>query len=374
MYNRININYSLTKDYSALNQPSFVNILKIYNLVLLPITNDTVYNLSVSDEITFFDKINNTKFTQKIVISTGHITIYGLKYFYFYIGNGIPVSNNEYSILLDDSKIDLSTRLSPIHSAKLLIGSLILDDDYQYLFDKDIPILLNINKQYYKTNMVDLINKYNYYAAFKNNSILLILDNNNIDILQAINNHYLVDFSIRPLFFRDFPLGSIMLSISYSNGVLINDPLEFKILLNNKSIFLRGNTINIINLVSGQYAIKIVDRSGLLYIDHLNGQPIDKDNFSFEIQSVSDNYQLNNIALPLPRQYKQPLNGLSNLMINLNYDKSITILGPNNINYKYDNGYQSILNTIPGEYTIIQDNKSKSFILYPNHNTIVSTL
>jgi hypothetical protein len=374
MSNRINIEYSITKDYSSLNNPNFVNILRIYNLILLPITNDTNRQPTVSDEITILNKTKNSKITQKVVLSTGYIQIFDREYYYFYIANGIPETNDEYCLLINNQPVELSKKLSPQHSAKILIGGLILDNDYRYMFDEKIPLLLNINNQYIKLSMTHMINKYNHYTALKNNTILFILNNQNINILQTINSSYLQYFMVRPLFYKDFPLGSFSMKISNYNGVLNGDGSTFNLLLNNKIIAVDGNEIYIENLVSGSYSIKIIDRTGFVYIDYLNNQLLDKDSFSFIIPSMDNSYQLGKQALPIPRQYVQPQKGLANIMINLAYDKPIQVSGPNNISYHYYSGYESISNTIPGKYIVTQEGLSRCFDVYANQTTTISTL
>lgn len=364
------MDYKFTNDYTGMNSPSFVPVMKIYNLILLPILDNKQYNIKLSDKIKIFDKTQNSTLTQTVAFATGHIEFNSQQYFYFYIANGLLHNKHDYAIIINNEYIDLATILHD-NSAKLLIGSLILDNDYSFMFDTDIPVLLNINSSYIKFNINNITNKYNYYQALTNNTILFFLDQNNLETLSIINNTHINNILIRPLFYKNFPLGSISINISNYTGVSNNDIPEFKIFINNKSYYINGNSLNITNLTSNTYSIKIIDRLGLLTIDYLNGQLFNKDQFNISIPLIKDNYQLDKIALPIPRNYNQPKPGLSNIMINLEHNESFELIGPNNFNKLYKNGYQSLYNVTSGDYIIRFNNKIKLFTATPNETVYV---
>lgn len=362
--NRINIDYSITKDYTGMNPPLFLPVIKIYNLILLP--DNQLYNIKLNDSINILDITNNTPLPQKVVITTGYTIVQDQKYFYFYIANGIMVKNHKYALILNGNTIDLETTISS-HSAKLLIGSLILEDNYSYMFDTNIPLLANINNNQVKFTINKIINKYNFYQALTNNTILLF-DLNNIELLSQLNSTN-DNIMIRPLYYDNFPLGSLSINISNYSGVSNNITPEFKIFVDNKSYYINDNRLNIINLASNTYTIKIIDRFGLLHIDNLNGQIFDQDQFTIFIPLVQDNYKLDRVALPIPRENKAPMLGLANLMINLDHDKSFELLGPNNFYKSYSSGYQSLYNIESGHYFAKYNDKLHSFYIAPNEIT-----
>lgn len=364
MRNRISIDYSFMNDYTGLNPPVFLQVMRLYNLILLPIIDDKTYNIKISDNIKILDKTTDSILRQKVVFSTGQIQLDSQNYFYFYIANGIPYQDHEYALVLDNTNIDLQTHTN-INSAKLLIGSLILSDNYSYMFDTNIPLLANIDNHYIKFNINQIINKYNFYQGLTNNTILFILDANNFEILSRINtlNHSIL---IRPLYYKDFPLGSLSINISNYSGVSNNEISEFKIFINNKSYYINSNSLNIKNLASNKYTIKIIDRLGLLDIDYLNGQLLNKDEFTISIPLIKDSYKLDKIALPIPRDYKQPSAERANLMINLDHNQPFELLGPNNFYKQYSSGYQSLYNIDSGNYIIKYNDRLQSFYVPPN--------
>lgn len=362
MNNRISIDYTITNDYTSLNSPAFVNVIKLYNLILLP-KNDK-YNIKLSDSINVLDKTTNSILKQKVVLSIGNIILNNILYTYFYIANGITYQDHEYALILNGEYIDLQTNTHS-DSAKLLLGSIVLDNNYNYMFDTNIPLIANIDNNFIKFNITNIVNKYNFYQPLVNNTILFLLDTTNFEILSALNNKNNT-ILIRPLYYKDFPLGSLYLKLSNYNGVSNSESPEFKIFINNKSYYINGNSLNIKNLTSNNYTIKIIDRFGLLNIDYLNGQLYNGNEFIINIPLVKDNYKLDKIALPIPREYYPPKQGFSHLMINLEHNRSFELLGPNNLQRFYNNGKQSLYNIISGNYVIVYNDKLQSFYVPPN--------
>lgn len=365
----INISYNITNDYTGINPSKYISILKIRNLILLPLEYNQTYNIKLNNTINILDKTTNTIIKQKIVFSTGQIELYSNKYIYFYIANGIPYEDHEYAIILENSHIDLETKIhTSKHSAKLLIGSFILNNNYKYMFDTNIPILVNIDNTIIKLNINQIINKYNFYQPLTNNTILLF-DFNYSELLYKINS-FNYNILIRPLYYINFPLGSLSIHISDYSGVS-NNKSEFKIFVNDKSYYINSNSLNIQNLTSNTYTIKIIDRFGLLNINLLNGHILNKNEFIVYIPLIKNNYKLSNKKLPIPRSTRPPLSGLANLMINLDHDQSFELLGPNNFYRKYLNGYQSLYNIDSGNYIINYNNYFKSFYIPPNEITFI---
>lgn len=370
MNRTINIDYEFTGDYTKINPPVFLPVTKIYNLILLPVNDSKKYNIKKSDTVKILDKNTNTILNQKCLFSCDNININDQEYFYFYIANGITnPEHDQYAVVLNNETINLTTNTTN-KAAKLLIGSLILDDDYSYMFDINIPLVANINnKNYIKFNITNKVNKYNYYKALTNNTILFILDSNNLELLNTINSsdsHYI---TIRPLYYANAPLGSLSIKISNYIGVSYNNAPEFKVFINNKSYYINSNSLNIKNLASNNYTIKIIDKNGPLIIGNLNGQEYNNNEYSIFIPLIYDDYKLDKPALPIPRDNRPPSPGLSNLMINLDNNISFELLGPNNTHKMYNGGYQSLYNISSGDYIIKYNNQFKSFYI-PADTTI----
>ena len=231
--------------------------------------------------------------------------------------------------------------------------------------------IINIDNTENKVKIINLYNKYNYYAANKHTTILDILDNDNFNILSLINNGAYKTKYIRPLYNTRFPLGSLSLSINNSGGVFNT---EYKIFINNKSYLIKNNLINIKNLASGRYSIKIIDRNGILRINNLNGQPLDQDMFELLIPEVrSQDYSKNSKGtLPPLRQKTKPKKGLCNIMINLEHNQPIEIFGPNNFYQKHKSGYKILNDVADGSYTILQNDHKFATKANPNDTTYVT--
>ena len=87
----ININYNVTNDYSKLHPLQYVNLLNLYNLILIPINFNI--NIKVSDEIKILNKTNNKYLNQTGVLDSGTINLGEQNYTYIYIANGISTEN-----------------------------------------------------------------------------------------------------------------------------------------------------------------------------------------------------------------------------------------------------------------------------------------
>jgi hypothetical protein len=367
MSNRISVEYTTTKDYSINHPPQFIPSLNIYNTLLL---SSNLYN--ISDSVKIINETTGQIIEQIIGIDTDKIILADTEYYYYYIVNGIKRTyNTKYSILIGDTKTPLSTSLYSAHSPKLIMGSIILPDDYSSIFTRYSDGIINISNNNLKIKIYDIFNRYNHYVANTTTSTLQVLHNDNLDTLQKLNDIDLSQSYIRPLFNTYFPLGSISLVLKPENGVS-NSEISYQLMLNNKSYLVNSNTIEIKNLVSGTYSIKIIDRNGPLQVYKVNNNILDSDIFTIDIHS-QDNRISATGSLLLPLNKTKPNKGLSNIMINLDSSLPIEIYG-NNFYSQSDIGILQLYNVIPGLYRVIQNSVIYTVKAHPNNTAYVGNL
>lgn len=376
MHSGINIDYTITADYSSNYLPSYIPILDIYNTVLIPIEFLENLEINIGDTIGIVNSTTNQKYTQTIVIEYSKIILNYQEYYYFYIGNGLFIDdhNQNFILQLNDHTFPLSLKLANPHICKLIKGLLVLPDNYSHTIYKQTNHLMNIDNNEYKVYVIDLINKFNYFLANKSTTLIKILHETNYEVLQNINtsNQYVTSY-IRPLCNPNFPLGSLSIQISNNNGVFY--PIEYELCVNNNKYLVNDYNIKLQNLQAGQYSIKIIDKSGLLNINRLNNQDWNTDSFNILIPSVNNNNnEYRTMSLPSLYKKTKPQPGLCNIMINLMYSEPVEIFGPNNFYYKSEIGYFGINNINSGYYTIQQKDQSKQYLIFANDTTYINEL
>lgn len=371
----IDIDYSITSDYSKLNPPSFVKILDLYNTIIIPVSLLDSFNINVGDSIQIIDHNNKDyKITQKVILEHGMVSLGFQDYYYFYIGNGISVSdtNSKYSLIFNNHTFPLSLRFDNPDTVKLIMGLLVLPDNYSHTIYREQNHIINIDGKDYKIYVDDYINKLNYFVANKITSLIKVLSPTNYRALQHLNNsNNNISKYIRPLCNSNFPLGSVKLNIT-NKGVLY--PIEYQVCVNNNKYLVNSNTITIQNLEAGQYTIRIIDRNGSLSIHQINNQILDKEIFDITIPQVEYTTDYRIGTLPVLYKKSQPINGLANIMINLSYNDPVEIFGPNNFYHKSNIGYFGINNINGGNYTIKQNNTIKDFMIFTNDTTYINGL
>ena len=370
----IDIDYQVRSDYTAIDPPKFVSILNLYNLILIPINdkNNALCNFSISDEIKIYNKNTNKYYYQKVVLSCGYIKLSNTEYYYFYIGNGISSPPDQLVLQHNGQNYDMSTSLDQSANIKLLKGLLVLSDNFSYMFNTNDQAIINISDKQSLVKITKIENKYNFYKANTNSTILHILDESNFNLLYNINNPYSTNVLIRPLCYLNSPLGGFKISIKDDIGVS-NDEFKYKIFINNKGYFI-NNVLDIKNLAGGSYSIKIIDKIGLIQIGNLNGQLVNSDSFKINIPTVKDEYKILEHKLPHLHKRLEPNTGQSNVMINLPYNKPFEIFGPNNFYRQYKYGHQAIYNVSGGEYIVKSENMTKNFFIIKNTNNYISSL
>lgn len=351
----ITLEYSTTKDESILDPPQYIKLDKIYNLIIIPNTEEykEIFNIKPSDSV-----IINNKYHQ-VAISSGKISLNNQDYFYFYIAPGFKYQfKSEYSIKVGDTTHKLDTSFSTKYSPKILYGLLILPNNFLYLFHNHKTIFVSDSTKSYETSLISAYNKHNFYMGNKNNTILDILRPNNYPTLKLINQDYQNEIFIRPLYNPNFPLGSLTLTfkgVNYNCGLSIeSDKYRKKILVDPRKTF----TID--NLVFGQYNINLFTETDLLFSQTII---IDK----LDIPNVQSKSSINNFYTK-----NKPLKDKANLLINLPMNQEFEIKGPNNFYMKLNNGYQYLQNLTEGYYIVIGNNFEKTIYLIKNDNNYLS--
>jgi hypothetical protein len=360
----IDINFTTKPDYSALNPPKFVKCLRLYNTVLIP--KEKIINLiSPGDTIQFL--INNKPIKQKAALDCGFINLYDQEYYFFYIVPGFEIDkiDKKYQIIVDNQNLPLKTYIDPTYSAKIINGLLILENNYNYLFNHtNYSIVSNTTKNIF-TTITKKQNKYNYYMANNNNTILHILDDININTLYEINNTF-NDILIKPIFNIGFPLGKAIINsegVSYSR-------LKFGTNIHN---FRKNITVDY--LPKGKYNISVLDTNNKpLIIRKLNGIDFEKDNFDIEIGSVIHGTEKIS-SIETGYHLDKPIKNLSNLLINIYpYNTKFKIFGPNNFFKQFETGYQKLTNIHSGNYKIEYSNKQHTIFVIKNDNNYFSNI
>jgi hypothetical protein len=358
----LNLEYTTKPDYSKLNPPKFVQISKKYNTVLLPLSYINT-RIAPADTVSFI--YNNKTIKQKAGLDSGTINFYNKEYYYFYLIPGFSEYVPDY-ILINDQKIKLSKYFDPQYRAKIFNGLLVLPNNFTYLFGHtNYSILLSNNKNIF-TKILKQQNKYNYYAANTNNTLLHILHPDNTNSIYELNNSYENSY-IRPLFNKNYPLGKCTIT---AKGV-INIRIKVK-----NNIFKFNETITVDYLPCGKYNIVFLDDdNNAIKIDTINGKNWNTTTFDIDISQLSRKSWTSGQSIIEPVRFQKPKKDFGNLLINIYpYNTKFEIIGPNNFYKKFDTGYQQITNLEPGKYNIKYKNTMQEILIIKNDNNYFSNL
>lgn len=174
----IKLNYYTRPDYSYNAHFPFVPIERIYNLVL--ISQEMISNISDLNKIRILNK--KQKYDQSVVFSKEEFSVGNNKFYAINIAPGLRLDHllekNNYSLVLDNNEYVLDLVLTGSNTPKLLIGNLVLSDNYYSRFNNNDNIEVNINNKNISTKIKNRLNKYNYYIGEKITTILEVLDYN----------------------------------------------------------------------------------------------------------------------------------------------------------------------------------------------------
>lgn len=395
----IAVNYTTKADYSCNSLFSYSKILKLHNLVLLPKQKYPSFeNIIPGDTIYIINK-KKKKNKQSAVLYSGYITLNNIEYFYFYIANGIKITDrialakNDFHIEYQDNQVPLSLLLDKQRSAKLLIGCLVLENSLDYAFQNDDAIELNIDNVTIKGKLYQKINKYNFYAALNTNTILFVLSPENVAMLQGLNGAKGFETAyVRSLTTtKNKQKGSIHLKISGGIGgvlgVLNNEDNGYRYKVycssienNYNQIFYTNHLLDISRLDCGCYTIRIEDMVGnsvaIVNEESITNQEFDiyitgsieeeQSMISSKINSTNT-VKSKNSTFPKFKKIPIPLRDKANILINLKpVHDTYELFGPNNFYQQIFSGYEIIHNILPGKYAIKNKDKMKEFFVVQN--------
>lgn len=386
----IGASYRTRADITHNNYYSFSQVEKIRNTIIIPKNKfPELTSFVPGDIIKLYHKNRKSNIIdQTIVFDAKTVTIDNKEFYQFYIANGIKLrglstlENNNYILNYQDVEYPLSLQFNK-EKCCLLIGCLILSNDYSFAFHKNDTIELDIDGSRYKTRLTNITNKMNYYLPMINTTILFI-ENSNRSIIQAINNDT-NSFYVRSLSTKKSQnKGNIILKINDTKGVSNTYKVSCEGLDNDFSqIYYTTSDLRIGGLDCGNYKVKIVDAMDRPVV-MINDELISDDSFivnilgseqaeynqiinkliskqSIEIKSLESNQKT------LKKLFKPsaPQIGLANLLINIRpYDSKVEVFGPDNYYYNSNSSYELINNINPGKYKIkINDKSTECYII-----------
>lgn len=252
----VNIRHSA--DYGSLYSHEFINVGKIYNLVLLNKKHIDI-DLDNIKQISIVDKKRITE--QRKCMDYGDVSIGNQKYYYFYITPGLSEIKDVQSVInIDGQEIIVKHDTVFNSSNKLIVGSLFLNHDNTYAFEDNIKIDLigdtdnieaNLSKFYVHNGMYFSFSIYthlNFIAqenSAKTSTVLKFINNNNSILIKS--NHNI-----------QHRKGEIYCSIYNSDPESIRAELTDS--QNNTTYHtIENNQLSIKNLSFGKYTLKILD-------------------------------------------------------------------------------------------------------------------
>lgn len=396
----ISVTYTTKADYSCNNFFAYSKILKIHNLILIPHSKDSPFKEIIPGNTLYIIHKKTKKIKQSVVLNSDNITIDGIDYYYFYIGNGIRVEDDiafakkDYQLSYNDQTIPLSLIMDNKKTAKLLIGCLVLDNNFDYAFNNKDIIQVNIDNKLYNGQLNQKTNKYNFYDALNTNTLLLIDSAINKEIFYALNsvNGFKAAYVRSLTTKRNDQKGSIHLKISggvgSSLGVLnsVDNGYRYKVYCNSinnnyNQVFYTNHLLDIKFLDCGLYSIRIEDMVGNS-VDFVNNQPSTNNQFEITILgSIEEEQNMiqqemkkinpidNNTSNTFPKfkRITRPAKNKANILINIKPINSKPIIfGPDNFTTQLSSGYEILTNLNPGKYTIKIDEQTKNFFLVQN--------
>jgi hypothetical protein len=265
-----NVDYYTIADYNSQNYYELCPVEKIYDTILIPIDNYPEFNT-----ITTGSKINilykNNKNQQSVIDEPQTTKLFNINYLIIKIAIGIrtdgmiPFIYDKYSISYRDKTYEMSLLFDKSNKCKLLIGSLILSDNYFFAFNENDTIQVFFDKDYELGTISKIENKHNYYLPLKYTTILSLDYSQNIPLLSFLNSYQGGEtLQVRSLTTKpDMQRGCIRFKITNQDSGVYN----YKIMCANKEIgynelFYTNNILEINNLTAGTYFIRIIDDHG----------------------------------------------------------------------------------------------------------------
>jgi len=344
------VNTKISADYRSESYFPEETTQKLYNLLLIPLEKNKIKDFHKklkSNKIVLEHKKQKTE--QNIVLDFDTVSIDGLDYMYFYISPGLTRISQATSVLsIGDEDITLYHDTTFNNQNKLLIGSIILDKNYEYLFHNDDIVSLTDTKT--DKSITETI-RYSYttsglYISPNISTIINFLPNNPEQVLNFLNKSKQID--IRCLTTKsNNNLGEIYLYVAGGDKNSLKAELIDKD--DNKSYYdIKDNYLRINDLTHGDYKIKVYDR--YIYAIEYNKTNINSEYYAFTILKSFKEEQQYSQAM-MSKTYDIPIESLNT------YDKTpskLLFTSP-----EFTNGV--LINISPSEacYEIIDDDGNK---------------
>ena len=274
----IHADYTTTADYSAHSYFPVVPVEYVHNLILIPSEIfPELSSISLGDSVTLLHKKRpNVKLNQSVVLECGNVNIFNKNYYYFYIGIGIRISSfislaeNDYELYYGDKHYPLNLVFNNQYSGcKLLVGALVLPDNYNYCFNQKDQIGIYTNNQIHTAIADNILNRANVYFPLKMNTIILPSLETHTSLLSLLNSRSTTkEISVRSLTTKpNMTLGTLDLNIYEPNTTTKGVSNSYSYTVDCVGIyhqytnrFYTDNTLKIKDLPTGKYYVSIRDR------------------------------------------------------------------------------------------------------------------
>jgi len=245
-------------DMSTMSVFSFVPIQKIFSCILIP------ENIDHDSKITIIDKNNNKKYKQSLILTNKNLTIKNNKYIAINIAPGLSVDileKSKLALLINNNEYVLNIGFTDKYIPQLIIGQIILSDNYLYRFNAEDTIQLFCDEKLISGKLLSVKNKFNYYVPNKITSLLDIVSENNLYLNYFIHQNLNNKIYVRSLTTKqNYNLGSILIKTNNQhNQATNNDIKEYKF----------NNILEILNLKGGKYEIKVLDQNQNTYYNNI---------------------------------------------------------------------------------------------------------
>lgn len=294
---------------NVVNNIDKLEVSKLYNLLLLPNkTNITADSVIKSNKILL--KHKDLQIDVKTCLDYGKINIGRKSYEYLYLTPGLEqIFTNTSTLILDDKEIPLYHDLTFNNNAKLLMGSLILDNDFNFAFQNNKDIIIYPQESSARIQYCHI--KSGFYISNNISTILNFIgpENNNKEILNILNTKDHNTISLDTSKIHNGKINCKILSSDLKNiNIILKDSEGNERIWNSKHMSSDG-TLYIDNLKSGYYFLKIKDAINTCMI--YNDKELENtDEYVVEIASNFDRQQ--EILKPnLASKYNIPKNLLN---------------------------------------------------------------
>lgn len=258
----IMVNVKTSADYHSTSYFPEEDAKKIYNLLLFPVQKEKIKDFHKKlKSNTLVLNHKKQKITQNVVLDFGTVTINDIEYMYFYISPGLlDIQQATSKLMIGDEEITLYHNPEFNNQNKLLMGSIILDHNYEYLFHENDIVNLSSNNS---DKILETKIQYAYtisglYLSPNISTIINFLPNNSHEVLELLNQKN--ELKIQCLTTKsNNKLGEISLYVSGGDS----NSLQVELIDSNNRVsyhHVKDHYVNITNLSHGDYKIKVFDK------------------------------------------------------------------------------------------------------------------